>query len=227
MLNVLIALEKPLWRKGFQTVFHAKDSVRLWYINPTQANLSQFPAINCDVVVFGCSNDDMQSTLRTLSQFRKRYAQSGFVLMADDFGYWSIARFHHVGVSAFVDEHATNEQFLAAVLAAARNDLYISSRLARKLPSHTAPLIDELFEKSEVTVCDIGKLSEREMEILKLVARGMSNRSIAEELFISEKTVKNHLYSAYKKLGVRDRTQAAMAIVKSLLLFKNRPFGPT
>jgi len=53
-------------------------------------------------------------------------------------------------------------------------------------------------------------LSERELEILGLIARGASNKGIADELFIAEGTVKNHVTHILGKLGVRDRTQAAL-----------------
>jgi ATP/maltotriose-dependent transcriptional regulator MalT len=53
-------------------------------------------------------------------------------------------------------------------------------------------------------------LSERELEILGLIARGASNREIADQLFIAEGTVKNHVTHILGKLGVRDRTQAAL-----------------
>jgi len=57
-------------------------------------------------------------------------------------------------------------------------------------------------------------LSEREMEILHYVVRGSSNKEIGTALFISEKTVKNHLSSIYRKMAVEDRTQAALKAVK-------------
>jgi DNA-binding NarL/FixJ family response regulator len=60
---------------------------------------------------------------------------------------------------------------------------------------------------------DVG-LTEREMEVLRLVAQGASNREIAAALFISEKTTKNHLTHIFEKIGVSDRTQAALWAVR-------------
>jgi ATP/maltotriose-dependent transcriptional regulator MalT len=60
------------------------------------------------------------------------------------------------------------------------------------------------------SVSDVAQLTEREREILALLARGASNREISETLFIAGGTVKNHLSNILGKLGVRDRTQAAL-----------------
>ena len=58
-------------------------------------------------------------------------------------------------------------------------------------------------------------LTEREQEVLDLVADGLSNKEIAKKLFLSEKTVKNHLTNLFKKLGVNDRTNAALYAMKA------------
>jgi DNA-binding NarL/FixJ family response regulator len=60
------------------------------------------------------------------------------------------------------------------------------------------------------STASIEQLTEREREILTLVARGASNRQIAENLYLTEGTVKNHMSNILSKLGVRDRTQAAL-----------------
>jgi two-component system NarL family response regulator len=62
------------------------------------------------------------------------------------------------------------------------------------------------------------KLTEREMEVLKLVARGMNNRDIAKELFISENTVKNHVRNILEKLQIHSRMEAVMIAVREKLI---------
>ena len=61
---------------------------------------------------------------------------------------------------------------------------------------------------------ELNDLTEREQEVLQLIARGLSNRQIADEMYISEKTVKTHVSSILSKLGVQDRTQAAIWALK-------------
>lgn len=75
------------------------------------------------------------------------------------------------------------------------------------------PLIQVAME-SEKKKANIG-LTEREYEVLSLLGNGMSNKEIARKLFLSEKTVKNHLNSIFKKIDVNDRTNAALYAVKN------------
>jgi len=58
-------------------------------------------------------------------------------------------------------------------------------------------------------------LTPREHDVLGLMAKGLSNREIATELFISEHTVKNHIYNIYRKTGINDRTQIVVAAIKA------------
>jgi two-component system NarL family response regulator len=62
------------------------------------------------------------------------------------------------------------------------------------------------------------KLTEREMQVLRLVARGMNNRDIAKELFISENTVKNHVRNILEKLQIHSRMEAVMVAVREKLI---------
>ena len=89
------------------------------------------------------------------------------------------------------------------------------------IPSSMTPKVFEVIsrlsnrqEKNE----DTFDLTTRELEVLQEVASGLSNKEIGEKLFISEKTVKNHLTNIYQKLGVSDRTQALLFAIKHNLV---------
>lgn len=74
--------------------------------------------------------------------------------------------------------------------------------------------IEEQFANVVIEKREVEELSAREQEVLELLAQGMSNRNVAETLFISEKTVKNHVSNILKKLAVNDRTQAVIVSLK-------------
>jgi DNA-binding NarL/FixJ family response regulator len=77
------------------------------------------------------------------------------------------------------------------------------------------------YTYSKVNECEdseqLGELSARELQVLGLLAQGFSNKEISQKLLISEKTVKNHLYNIFKKLGVQGRTQAALYAIRNNL----------
>lgn len=227
MLNVLVAVEKPIWRKGFQGILDSEDNVSLCYADSLDSVLMQRSLRIYDVIILNCNGSERTLLLNDLFLLQEEHPRSKFALIACDFEYSGFLEFCRAGVLAFLDERATNEQVITAVTAAARGDLYISRSFVKNMFSFETSAVRDLLQSPGTTGSDIRKLSEREMETLKLVARGMPNRAIAKQLFISEKTVKNHLYSAFKKLGVRDRTQAAMAVIRGLLFDKNGSFGPT
>jgi LuxR family maltose regulon positive regulatory protein len=105
----------------------------------------------------------------------------------------------------FVDEGAAMHDLLRDAQAQGIATDYVSSLLAafESIPARTA-----LTSKSRQTDLDYEPLSERELEVLRLMAEGASNREIAETLFISIGTVKKHSSNIFFKLDARSRTQA-------------------
>jgi DNA-binding NarL/FixJ family response regulator len=102
------------------------------------------------------------------------------------------------GATGYLLKDAPREELLRAVRAAAKGETVLA-------PTVGAKLVDQVRRPVRET------LSERELEVLRLVAGGASNRDLAERLFISEATVKSHLLHIYAKLGVNDRAAAVGA----------------
>ena len=219
MLKVLVCYEKPGWQKGIQTILQRQTFVSASYMD-LKAKDFRTPGYSFDVI-FVQAGRDKANLRRCLLELRKRYRTARFVLMLENLGVTDLVFGHRMGMSAFVDERATPEQILSSLEAAARGDLYASSLILKR--SLSQPHADAAPDVSGVMPAE---LSQREMEVLALVARGMSNKLIAKNLFISEKTVKNHLYSIFRKIGVSDRTKAALFAVKSLGSYGNESFGP-
>jgi NarL family two-component system response regulator LiaR len=107
------------------------------------------------------------------------------------------------GAFSYLLKTSRASEIAEAIRAAARGQSVLESQVASKMmnrfrkPAQTAPLPHE-------------ELTEREMEVLQLIAQGKSNQEVADELFIGIKTVKYHLTNLFSKLGVEDRTQAAI-----------------
>jgi DNA-binding NarL/FixJ family response regulator len=106
------------------------------------------------------------------------------------------------GAMAYILKTATMEQVVTTIRSVHAGE--------RCIPPHIAQQLAQRVGRSS--------LSSRELEILQWVARGMKNREIAEKLFISEFTVRNHVISLFEKMGVCDRTEATAVAIRQGLV---------
>ncbi|MGH9186871.1 MAG: response regulator [Acidimicrobiales bacterium] len=111
------------------------------------------------------------------------------------------------GASGYLVKDCSTDEIAAAVRMAANGDTALSPQLA-------ASMLDEVRKLDERTGTGDRVVTRREEEVLQLIADGCSTPEVAERLFISQKTVKNHLASIYQKLDARDRTQAVLQAVR-------------
>jgi DNA-binding NarL/FixJ family response regulator len=111
------------------------------------------------------------------------------------------------GAVGYLLKDAPSEKLSEAIRVAARGESFLQPSVAAKVVAEFARLIGDT--RAHVPPL-IEPLSDREHEILILIANGASNREIAKRLFLAEGTVKNHITNILGKLGVRDRTQAAL-----------------
>jgi DNA-binding NarL/FixJ family response regulator len=111
------------------------------------------------------------------------------------------------GAIGYLLKDASSEKLREAIRLAARGESFLQPSVAAKVVAEFARLTKDT--KLQVAPL-LEPLSEREHEILVLIANGASNREIAKQLFLAEGTVKNHITNILGKLGVRDRTQAAL-----------------
>jgi DNA-binding NarL/FixJ family response regulator len=109
------------------------------------------------------------------------------------------------GASGFLLKTTAAEQLVDAIRVVAAGDALLA-------PSVTRKLIEEFVRRSpaQTTTLAEGTVTDRELEVLKLVARGLSNAEIADKLFLSEATVKTHVGRVLSKLELRDRAQVVV-----------------
>src|SRR5205823_7377825 len=110
------------------------------------------------------------------------------------------------GAVGYLLKDAPSEKLAEAIRAAARGESFLQPSVAAKVVAEFARLTAHNTARPQPLV---EPLSDRELEILRLVAGGASNKEIAAALFIAQGTVKNHVTPILGKLGLRDRTQAA------------------
>lgn len=112
-----------------------------------------------------------------------------------------------IGINGYVLKDSESAVLKKAIVSIASGENYIQPNL---IPALNAKMI----EKNEDSI-KLDSLTDREIEVLKLLAIGMYNKEVAENLEISERTVKNHVSNIFKKLDVTDRTQAAVFAIRN------------
>ncbi len=113
------------------------------------------------------------------------------------------------GADAYCIKGTNVERLLAAIAAAQDGATYLDPQIARRVVEHLKP---------PAPASNIGQLSQREMDVLKLMVDGLSNPEIAAALYLSPNTVKTHIRGIMNKLAVDDRVQAAVVALRSGLV---------
>jgi two-component system NarL family response regulator len=119
------------------------------------------------------------------------------------------------GASGYLLKEISIEEVAAAIRAVNEGQSLISPSMASKLLTEFASMIKRTDDRQQVPT---PRLTDREMEVLKLVAKGLNNRDIAKQLFISENTVKNHIRNILEKLQLHSRMEAVVYAVREKLL---------
>lgn len=115
-----------------------------------------------------------------------------------------------LNVNGYILKDSCSSEIKQAIYTVMKGEVFIQKEL---VPEFNSKLLKRDIDKEKIK-----SLTKRELEILKLVSNGQSNRDLATALNISERTVKNHLSSLFKKLDVEDRTQAAVFAIKNDLV---------
>jgi DNA-binding NarL/FixJ family response regulator len=122
------------------------------------------------------------------------------------------------GACGFLLKDVTPEQLIAAVRLVVAGDALLAPSITRRLIERYA----SRDARSDVTP-DLSSLTERELEVLRLMARGLGNQAIGEKLFVGEATVKTHVAHILDKLGVENRVQAVVAAYEARLVSPGEP----
>lgn len=204
-IRVLIVDDQALFREGLRTLLsvHAGLEVVGEAANGEEA-LRQAGALKASVVLMDLRMPVLDGVAAT-RRLRAEYPECRVIALTtfdDDENVFECLR---AGAVGYLLKDAPSEKLVEAIRAAARGESFLQPSVAAKVVAEFARLSPQTPRSPLVE-----PLSEREHEILRLLASGASNKEIAAALFIAEGTVKNHVTNILGKLSVRDRTQAAL-----------------
>ena len=212
MIRVLIADDQALVRSGLRLVLEGRDSIEVVgeAANGEEA-IRAVRRLQPDLVLM-----DVRMPLMDGIETTRRILQSGATCRVlilttfdlDEYVYSAMS----VGASGFLLKDVTGEQLEASIRLVATGEALLAPAITRRLI--------ERYAKPIGNSGALVSLSPREMEVLKSLARGMSNAELAAELHLEESTIKTHVARVLAKLGVRDRVQAVILAYESGIVGK-------
>ena len=209
MIRILLVDDQALVRAGFRMILDAETEMEVvGEASDGREAIDQVRSLRPDVVLM----DIRMPELDGLEAARRILATTGDdapkILMLttfdlDEYVYEAL----RAGASGFLLKDTPPEQLVAAIHVIADGEALLSPSITRRVISEfvkgTGPKPQAQFPRLE-------DLTARELEVLRAIARGLSNAEIAKELFVSETTVKTHVARILMKLGLRDRVQAVV-----------------
>jgi DNA-binding NarL/FixJ family response regulator len=205
MISVLLVDDQTLVRQGIRSLLELSDAVKVVAeASDGEQAIELIPQVNPDVVLLdmrmpGKSGLDV---LRILSE--RRQLPPTIILTTFDDDEIVLAGLK-AGARGYLLKDVTLEQLVEAVKTVAEGGSLVRPAVSQRLLSG----LDKM-QNSFASLDQPDPLTERETEILRLMAGGYSNREIANSLNVAEGTVKNHVSNILSKLGVRDRTRAVL-----------------
>jgi two-component system NarL family response regulator len=215
VIRVLVADDQAVFRRGLEVVLSAETDIEVvGEAADGEAAIARAAELAPDVVLMDVRMPHVNG-IEAARRIRELLPTTRVLMLTvsdeEDDLYEAIK----AGANGYLLKDISAEQVADAIHAVVRGHSLISPSMASKLLSEFKTLADQAAEKEQLPA---PVLTPRELEVLKLVARGMSNREVADQLYISENTVKNHIRNILEKLHLHSRMEAVMYAVRKRLL---------
>ena len=207
MIRVVIADDHRLFREGVASLLeHAPEVELVGQAATGDEAVELVSSLQPDIVLMDLQMPGMGGIQATRA-ITAAHPSVGVVMLTmfeDDDSVFAAIR---AGARGYVLKDADRGALLRAIRAVASGDVLLGHSVAKRVLEH---FTDGRHVKPALATNALAELTARELEILHLIARGVRNRDIAEQLVITEKTVANHVSNIYSKLQVADRVEAML-----------------
>jgi len=203
-ISVLLADDHVLFRQALRHLLEMEFDIKVVAEASDGATaIAMVEQYHPDVVLLDISMPAMDGIIAT-AKLREDYPDIGIIILTMFAEDTHIIRAIRAGANGYLLKNTDSARVIEAIRAVSRGQSILE-------PTLVAKLLDEFRKMSDVrSPTNVSGLTDRELELLRLVARGLSNKEIASTLELAESTVKNRLSILFEKLDVKDRTQAAI-----------------
>jgi len=204
-IRVLVVDDQELVRAGFIMILDSQDDIEVVGETANGADaLDEVKRLRPDVVLMDIRMPKMDGLEATRILRADKHSDVRVLILTtfdpDEYVYQAL----RAGASGFVLKDIPPHDLLAAVRVVARGEALLAPSITRRLIAQFAERLAPPVSK------ELERLTDREAEVLRLMARGLSNSEIADTLYLSPTTIKSHVAGVLAKLGLRDRTQAVV-----------------
>ncbi|MBZ4644858.1 MAG: hypothetical protein PWR27_270 [Petroclostridium sp.] len=208
-IRILIADDHSMVRQGLKQIVELEEDMEVvaQASNGEEAvNLAM--EVQPDVILMDINMPKVNG-IQAIAQLKEKGCSSKVIMLTIHADREYLVKTVQLGAAGYVLKDADSDVLIKAIQSVYKGQSYIQ-------PTMTTELIKEFTKgvSEEHSNKNQNLLTQREIEVLELIAEGMLNKEIAAKLYISEKTVKNHVSNIFKKLNVSDRTQAAIYAFK-------------
>lgn len=203
---VLIICPHRLIREGLRLMLANDEELEVVGVTPdVDEALDLITRSQPDVIILSPGGDNCRTSIKRLSS---DWPSIPVLVVSPAMSPENIQAVLQAGATGYLPMDATINEFICAVFTVGRGEQTIHPTILLELLSYLSN------QKAESEYAELEDLSPREQEVLSYLARGLSDRDIAQELFISVRTVQTHLSRIYTKLGVHSRIEAALIAVQ-------------
>ncbi|WP_062348632.1 response regulator [Herbidospora yilanensis] len=219
-IRVLLVDDQPLLRTGFRFILEAETDVTVvGEAGDGSTAMDQSRALLPDVVLMDIrmpGMDGIEATRRIVRDAApSAHVPRVLVLTTFDLDEYIVEALR-AGASGFLLKDVPPAELVQAIRVVAGGDAIVAPSVTRRLLDKFASRLPSAQQQASPS--RLARLTERELEVLKLIAKGLSNAEIARELVVSETTVKTHVGNVLTKLGLRDRVQAVVLAYETGLI---------
>ncbi|MGE5653196.1 MAG: response regulator [Bacillota bacterium] len=210
MIRLLLADDHTLVRQGIRHILEMESGLQVvGEAGNGEETLNMARSLRPDVILMDVNMPVMNGVeaTRLIRQEMPEIAVVALTIHDDEEYLFELVK---VGAAGYLLKDVEPASLIEAIHRVAQGQSYLHPAVAAKLMGG----YNRLLQEKETVATTSKLLSEREVEVLVYIAKGQHNDQIAETLFISEKTVKNHITNILRKLDVEDRTQAVIKAVK-------------